>query len=129
MARTRSHLWKRTRQVWAGSYSFARELADQSGVHRLSMLAKQAAYSFLYAIPALAWALVSLAGIVDKHAEANLSDALLNAIASQAPTALQPLLEQIVQQAVIQTSQTTAAAIAIVSLGVALWSIAGAAGA
>ena len=83
MAHTRSRFWKRIRQVWAGSYSYARELVDQIRVHRLSMLAKQAAYSLLYAIPALAWALVSLAGIIDKHVDADLSEALLTVIASQ----------------------------------------------
>ena len=129
MERTRAQLLARVPPRLIVTYSFVREIVDQALYHRISMLAKQAAYSLLYALPAFVLALVSIAGIVDKHVDANLSDALLRAIDGQAPASLQPLLEQIVQQAVIESSESTAAAVAIVSLGVALWSVAGAAGA
>jgi membrane protein len=96
--------------------------------HRVSLLAKQSAYSLLYAIPSLFVVLVSLASIVDNHTEADLSDALNRAIEEQAPEALKPLLESLVQNAIIETSQSSAVATALISLLIAIWGISGAVG-
>jgi membrane protein len=96
--------------------------------HRVSLLAKQSAYSLLYAIPSLFVMLVSLAAIVDKHTEADLSDALDRAIEKQAPEALKPLLESLVQNAIIETSQSSAVATALIALLIAIWGISGAVG-
>jgi membrane protein len=96
--------------------------------HRVSLLAKQSAYSLLYAIPSLFVMLVSLASIVDNYTDAGLSDALNRAIEERAPDVLKPLLESFVQNAIAETSQSSAVATALISLLIAIWGISGAVG-
>ena len=69
---------------------------------------RQAAYSLLYAFPSILVLLVSLAAIVDQNTGSGLSTALRQTIAEQAPDELQPLLESLVQYALVETSQNTA---------------------
>ena len=97
--------------------------------HQPANLAKQAAYSLLYAVPSVLIVLVSLAAIVDKNTGAGVSDALQGFIAEQAPADVQPLLAALVQNAVVETSERAAIVAAIVSLVIAVWGGAGGVGA
>lgn len=97
--------------------------------HDPSLLAKQAAYSLLYAVPSILVMLVSLAAIVDQNTGTGISTALQNAIQAQVPANLQPLLESLVQYALVETSENTAVLAVIVSLAVAVWSATGGVGA
>jgi membrane protein len=93
------------------------------------MLAKQAAYSLLYALPAAVALLFTLAGLVDRNTQTNLSSTLQRVIDEHVPEELKPLLDSLVQHAVAEQSGTTAAAGALVAFGVALWGGAGGTGA
>ena len=97
------------------------EIAQEIRRHHPSKLAKQAAYSLLYAVPSALIVLVSLAAIVDKNTGAGVSEALFTFISEQAPAELQPLLESLVQRAVVETSESEAVLAALVSLGIAVW--------
>jgi membrane protein len=92
------------------------------------MLAKQAAYSLLYAIPSILIVMVSLTAIVDKNTEIESTQAIQDFIDDQVPSELQPLLHSVVNEAIINTSQRTATITALVSLGVAIWGGSGAVG-
>ena len=50
-----------------------------------------------------------------------MSEALFTFISEQAPAELQPLLESLVQRAVVETSESEAILAALVSLGIAVW--------
>jgi membrane protein len=104
-----------------GSYAVLVEIAQEFRRHHPSKLAKQAAYSLLYAVPSALIVLVSLAAIVDKNTGAGVSEALFTFISEQVPAELQPLLESLVQRAVVETSESEAILAAIVSLGIAVW--------
>jgi membrane protein len=97
--------------------------------HRPANLAKQAAYSLLYAVPSIMIVLVSLAAIIDKNTGAGVSEWLQTFIAEQAPEELQPLLSALVQNAIVETSEQAAIVATIVSLTVAVWGGAGGVGA
>ena len=103
------------------SYAVLIEIAEVFRRHHPSKLAKQAAYSLLYAVPSALIVLVSLAAIVDKNTGAGVSEALFTFISEQAPAELQPLLESLVQRAVVETSESEAILAALVSLGIAVW--------
>ena len=103
------------------SYAVLIEIAEVFRRHHPSKLAKQAAYSLLYAVPSALIVLVSLAAIVDKNTGAGVSEALFTFISEQAPAELQPLLESLVQRAVVETSESEAILTALVSLGIAVW--------
>jgi membrane protein len=93
------------------------------------MLAKQAAYSLLYAVPSILIVLVSLGAVVDKRTEIEVTPALEEFIDDQVPADLQPLLQSIVDEAIVETSESTATITALISLGFAIWGGAGAVGA
>ncbi len=93
------------------------------------MLAKQAAYSLLYALPAMIALLVTLTDLVDRWTGSTLSSELLNEIAVHVPEELQPLLESLVQNATSEESDSTALVGALIAFGVALWGGAGGTGA
>jgi membrane protein len=97
--------------------------------HRVSMLAKQAAYSLLYALPAMIALLVALAALVDRYTRTSLTSTLQRMIDEHVPEELKPLLDSLVQHAVTEQSGTTAVVGAVVALGVALWGGAGGTGA
>ena len=99
--------------------------SGRRSVRRPANLAKQSAYSLLYAIPSMLIVLVSLAAIVDRQTGAGVSGALQRFIAEQAPEELQPLLASLVQYAIVETSEQAAIIAAIVSLVIAVWGGAG----
>ena len=94
-----------------------------------SLLAKQAAYSLLYAVPSVLIMLVSLAAIVDQNTGSGISDALRAYIAAEAPADVRPLLDSLVQYALVKTSANTAIVAAMLSLAIAIWGAAGGVGA
>jgi len=95
----------------------------------VSMLAKQAAYSLLYAVPSILIVVVSLTAVVDKRTDARTTEELLEFIEERVPEELQPLLTEMVDEAIAKTSQSSAIVTALISLGVAVWGGAGGAGA
>ncbi len=97
--------------------------------HRASMLAQQAAYSLLYAVPSILVLLISLAAIIDKNTGSGISDTLQEVIGNEAPAELRPLLESLVQYALVEASENTAIVAFLISLGIALWSATGGVGA
>jgi membrane protein len=111
------------------SYAVLFEIAQEIRRHQPSQLAKQAAYSLLYAVPSVLIVLVSLAAIVDKNTGAGVSEGMRQFISAQAPAELQPLLESLVQRAVVETSESQAVLAALVSLAIAIWGGAGGVGA
>jgi membrane protein len=111
------------------SYGVIVEIAQEIRRHKPSHLAKQSAYSLLYAVPSVLIVLVSLAAIVDKNTGAGVSEALRQFISAQVPAELQPLLASLVQRAVVETSKSEAILAVLVSLGIAIWGAAGGVGA
>jgi len=111
------------------SYAVLIEIVQEIRRHQPSQLAKQSAYSLLYAVPSVLIVLVSLAAIVDKNTGAGVSEGMRQFISAQAPHELQPLLESLVQRAVVETSQSQAVLTALVSLAIAIWGGAGGVGA
>ena len=111
------------------SYAVLVEIVQEIRQHQPAQLAKLAAYSLLYAVPSVLIVLVSLAAIVDKNTGAGVSEALRGFIGTQAPADLRPLLESLVQRAVVETSESQAIVAALVSLGIAIWGGAGGVGA
>lgn len=111
------------------TYALLAEIVLAIKEHDPSLLAKQAAYSLLYAVPSILVMLVSLAAIIDKNTGAEISGSLQTAIQEQAPANLRPLLESLVQYALVETSENTAFVAVIVSLAVAVWSATGGVGA
>jgi membrane protein len=89
------------------------------------MLARQAAYSLLYAFPAMIALLLALATLVDRYTDAGLSSGLQREIEHRAPAELQELLDSIVEYVVTERSGATAAIGAIVALIATLWTGAG----
>jgi membrane protein len=114
---------------WRRYRSFATDLFQEFRKHPVSMLAKQAAYSLLYAVPSILIVLVSLGAVVDKRTEIEVTPALEEFIDDQVPADLQPLLQSIVDEAIVETSESTATITALISLGFAIWGGAGAVGA
>jgi membrane protein len=114
---------------WREAWSFLVELVREVGRQPISMLAKQAAYSLLYAIPSMLIVLASATSIIDKRTHSRTSEELVEFIEERVPEDLQPLLTTLIQQAITETSQSVAALTALVSLGVAIWGGAGGVGA
>jgi membrane protein len=114
---------------WRRRQSLAVGLFQEFKKHPVSMLAKQAAYSLLYAVPSILIVVVSLASIVDKQSDIEVTQALEDFIEDQVPSEFQPLFESIVDEAIVETSESTARITALVSLGFAIWGGAGAVGA
>jgi membrane protein len=97
--------------------------------HQVGMLARQAAYSLLYALPAMIALLVYLAAVIDRYTDTGLSPLLSREVDNRAPAELQPLLESLVQRAIAEQDGTTAAVGAIIAFAIALWGGSGGAGA
>ena len=117
------------RQREHAGYALLVAILQSIRLHQPANLAKQSAYSLLYAVPSVLIVLVSLAAIVDKNTGAGVSDALQRFIAEQAPRELQPLLASLVQNALVETSEQAAIVAAVVSLVIAVWGGAGGVGA
>ena len=111
------------------SYSLLTEIVQEIRQHQPSQLAKQSAYSLLYAVPSVLIVLVSLAAIVDKNTGSGVSGGFRTLISEQAPAELQPLLASLVQRAVVETSESEAILAVLVSLAIAIWGGAGGVGA
>ena len=116
-------------QAKHAGYAVLVEIVQEIRRHQPSQLAKQSAYSLLYAVPSVLIVLVSLAAIVDKNTGAGVSEALRRFISEQAPSELQPLLESLVRRAVVETSESQAVLAVLVSLAIAIWGGAGGVGA
>src|SRR5215213_4220010 len=111
------------------SYAVLVEIFQEIRRHQPSQLAKQSAYSLLYAVPSVLIVLVSLAALVDKNTGAGVSETLRTFISEEAPAELHQLLDSLVQRAVVETSQSEAVLAVFVSLAIAIWGGAGGVGA
>ena len=110
-------------------YAILAEVVQGFQTYEPSLLARQSAYSMLYAVPSVLIMLLSLAAIVDQNTGSSVSEPLRAFISQEAPNDLQPLLDGLVEYALVETSQNTALVAALVALGIALWSAAGGVGA
>jgi membrane protein len=108
-------------RTWSRTWPIVSGLISAFVDHPVSMLAKQAAYSLLYALPAIIALLVSLTSLVDRYTDTSLAETLQREIDEHVPEELQPLLDSLVQHAVAEQSGTTAAVSAVIALGIALW--------
>lgn len=118
-----------TRQRDHAGYALLVAIVQEIQRHQPANLAKQSAYSLLYAVPSVLIVLISLAAIVDRNTGAGVSNALQGFIAEQAPEEVQPLLASLVENAVVRTSEQAAILAAIVALVIAVWGGAGGVGA
>jgi membrane protein len=110
-------------------YGVLVEMVKEYQEHQPSLLAKQAAYSLLSAVPSILILLVSLAAIVDKNTGSSVSDGLRRLVSEQAPGELRPLFDTLVRYALVESSESTAVVAGIVSLVVAIWGGSGGVGA
>lgn len=110
-------------------YAILAEIVQGFQKYEPSLLARQSAYSLLYAVPSLLIMLLSLAAIVDQNTGYSVSAPLRDFISEEAPNDLKPLLDSLVEYALVRTSQNTAIIAALVALGIAIWSAAGGVGA
>jgi membrane protein len=110
-------------------YAILAEIVEGFQQYQPSLLARQSAYSLLYAVPSVLIMLLSLAAIVDQNTGSSVSAPLREFISEEAPNDLQPLLDSLVEYALVRTSQNTAIIAALVALGIAIWSAAGGVGA
>jgi len=111
------------------SYAVLAEIAQEIRRQQPSQLAKQSAYSLLYAVPSVLIVLVSLAALVDKNTGAGVSETLRTFISEEAPAELHQLLDSLVQRAVVETSESQATVAVLISLAIAIWGGAGGVGA
>ena len=124
-------LKQRHAQLVAAStpYAILAEIVGAFQKYEPSLLARQSAYSLLYAVPSLLIMILSLAAILDQNTGSSVSAPLREFISEEAPSDLQPLLDGLVDYALVRTSQNTAVIAALVALGIAIWSAAGGVGA
>ena len=124
-------LKQRHAQLAASStpYAILAEIVQGFQKYEPSLLARQSAYSLLYAVPSVLIMILSLAAIVDQNTGSSVSAPLRDFISEEAPNDLQPLLDGLVDYALVRTSQNTAVIAALVALGIAIWSAAGGVGA
>src|SRR5262245_115411 len=87
-------LKKRHAQLVATStpYAILAEIIQAFQKYEPSLLARQSAYSLLYAVPSLLIMILSLAAIVDQNTGSSVSQPLRDFISEEAPADLQPLL-------------------------------------
>jgi membrane protein len=97
--------------------------------HRVPMLARQAAYSLLYAIPSIILILASLANLVDSRTGSHLYERLSTFIYDRAPVDTQDLLKSVLDNVLKETPTNTATAAAVFSILIAVWGGAGGTGA
>jgi membrane protein len=120
------HATMAARHQW---YALLAEMVATIQAQQPAMLAKQAAYSLLYAVPSILIMMISLAAVVDQNTGSSISDGLQQVIASEAPAAARPILNSLVQYALVKTSASTAITAAVISLAIAIWGAAGGVGA
>ncbi len=96
--------------------------------HRTPMLARQSAYSLLFAIPSVVILIVALANLADRRMDFQLSNSLIEFIEDNAPESVRPLLIDLVDNALIETSANRATIALVVSIVIAIWGGAGGTG-
>lgn len=111
------------------AYALIADIVQEVREDNPSLLARQAAYSLLYAIPSILIVVISIAAIVDKNTGSGISETLRAFIEGQAPGDLKPLLANLVQYALVETSENAAIVAFVVSLSIAVWSASGGVGA
>lgn len=119
--------WARTTPL-APVWALIADMVHVFKRHRITMLGRQAAYSLLYAIPSAMILIVSLANLIDRRLDSQLSETIVELIEDYAPESIKDLLISIVNEALIETSANQATIALIVSLGVATWGGAGGVG-
>ena len=92
------------------------------------MLARQSAYSLLFAIPSVVILIVALANLADRRMDFQLSNSLIEFIEDNAPESVRPLLIDLVDNALIETSANRATIALVVSIVIAIWGGAGGTG-
>ena len=97
-------------------YAVLADMVQSFQKYEPSLLARQSAYSLLYAVPSVLIMLLSLAAIVDQNTGSSVSGPLREFISEEAPKDLQPLLDGLVEYALVETSQNTALVAALVAL-------------
>jgi membrane protein len=110
-------------------YAILAEIVQGFQRYEPSLLARQSAYSLLYAVPSVLIMLLSLAAIVDQNTGYSVSSPLRDFISEEAPNDLKPLLDSLVDYALVRTSQNTAVIAGLIALGIAIWGAAGGVGA
>ncbi len=111
------------------AWAFMVAIINHARRHKVSMLARQAAYSLLYAVPSTVVLIVSLANLIDSRTGSELYATLSDFIHNQAPVETRALLEQLLEQALVNTTTNQATIAAIISVLVALWGGSGGTGA
>jgi membrane protein len=119
--------WVRTTRL-APAWALLADIVHVFKRHRAPMLARQAAYSLLFAIPSVVILIVALANLIDRRIDFQLSDSLIELIEDNAPRETQELLVNLVSQALIDTSANRATVALIISIVVAIWGGAGGTG-
>lgn len=89
--------------------------------HRVSMLARQAAYSLLYAVPSIILILASLANLIDTRTGSHIYQRLYEFINDRAPVETQDVLRTVLDNVLKDTPTNTATAAAAFSLLIAVW--------
>ncbi|CAN5367739.1 N/A [soil metagenome] len=89
--------------------------------HRVSMLARQAAYSLLYAVPSIFLILASLANLIDSRTGSHVYDRLSTFIYERAPLEIQDALSTVLDNILKETPTNTATAAAAFSILIAIW--------
>jgi len=111
------------------AWAFMVAVINAARRHRVSMLARQAAYSLLYAVPSAVVLIVALANLVDSRTGSELYATLSDFIRDQAPEETKPLLEELLRQALLETTTNQATVALAISLAVAIWGGSGGTGA
>jgi membrane protein len=111
------------------AWAFVVSVINAARRHRASMLARQAAYSLLYAVPSAVVLIVAIATLIDQRTGSELYATLSEFIHDEVPGETQPLLDELLRQALIETTTNQATIAAIVSVCIALWGGAGGTGA
>ena len=103
-------------------WAFMVQVINAARRHRVTMLARQAAYSLLYAIPSALVLVVAIATLIDQRTGSELYASLSSFIHDNAPEETRALLEDIIRQALIET--TTNQAYAYFDTRTRLWEFA-----
>lgn len=100
---------------------FGKTLFKRFSKDNVTGLASQVAYNMVFAIPPLLLLLVTLAAIVNATTGIGLTDTLHQTIASHAPGSAQPLLDQLVTNAIGRANTGAVSIGAVVAFLLALW--------
>lgn len=104
-----------------GLITLVKSIFKDIGENDLPGLAQQAAYSMLFSLPALVLLIVMVAAAAEQFFDVPVSDELYQAIEDYAPANAQPLLNDLVDNAVAQVSGSAAGIGIIVAVAIALY--------